>query len=147
MVPIVIPASRTPPDHGGIGRGVRSASPAASAGVEVVDVTRQEDVFNDYNPLHMAKVKRNGHGPVVVLDNFAEDQELTEEFLRTKAVLTTSAVNSALRGIMVQEMSGLSSFTGCYIPEAHVPAWKALAERLFGRYDNNGNLVAEGTWR
>ena len=115
-----------------------------TAGVEVVDVTWQSDAFNEYNPLHMAKVKSNGHGPVVVLDNFAEDHELTEEFLRTKAVLTSSAINSALRGIMVQEMSGLSSFTGIYVPEALVPSWKALAERLFGAYDHDGNLIAEG---
>ncbi len=92
----------------------------------------------------MAQVKRNGHGPVVILDNFAEDHELTEEFLRTKAVLTSSAVNSSLRGIIVQKMSGLSSFTGIYVPEANVPSWKALAERLFGAYDRDGNLIAEG---
>jgi hypothetical protein len=121
------------------GRGKRKI-----AAVEVVDITRQQEVFNDYTPQHMAKVKVNGHGPVVVLNGHDENQELTDEFLRTKAVLAGTTVNGKLKEIMAKEMFSQCGLTGTYIPEAHVPGWKALAERLFGKYDQSGRLVEAG---
>jgi hypothetical protein len=113
------------------------------AGVEVVDVERHLDTFNAYDPRNRFKVTGANGSTKVQRDDW-DDEELTDAFLAEKAVLTTSAVNGAINAIMQQELAGIPSLTGTYVPEANVPAWKALAERLFGRWDSDGNQVAEG---
>lgn len=122
-----------------------------SAGVELVEVARHEYCFNDYSPKMRAKVAGSNGSTKVLVEDSVDDQtlgsELTDEFLRTKAVLTTSAINGAINAIMAKEMFGQPSLTGTYIPEAFVPAWKDLAEQLFGKWDADGNLISEGICR
>lgn len=125
--------------HGGKDRMVKGKKHAKKNGVEVVKTEKHDVTPNDYTTEIQAKVLDRE----VVIDGYADD-ELTEEFLRTKAVLTTSAVNEKLNEILAKEMLGQRGLTGTYIPEVYVPAWKALAERLFGAYDHDGCLIAEG---
>jgi len=110
-------------------------------GVEVVRVDKHEQSANDYSTEMHTKVV----GKAVYTD-YGRDYTLTDEFLKTKAVLTAGAITKALKSILCDELHGLPDFDSrrIYVPEACLPRWNELAARLFGRYDDCGNLIAEG---
>ena len=110
-------------------------------GVEVVKVDKHETLSNEYTTEMHTKVFNNR-----IHTDYGHDGKLTEEFLKTKAVLTAGAIGKALKEILCEELHGLTDFDSrrIYVPEVYMPQWNALAARLFGRYDDEGNLVAEG---
>ena len=98
-------------------------------GVEVVRVDKHEHSANDYSTEMHTKVV----GKAVYTD-YGRDYTLTEEFLKTKAVLTAGAITKALKSILCDELHGLPDFDSrrIYVPEASLPRWNELAARLFG---------------
>ena len=84
---------------------------------------------------------------------FADECALTEEFLKLKARLTTTAVGQALVAVL-EKMDGMTGLKPgvYYIPEHHLKRWKELAERVEGCQEGNKITTArvamdEGTAR
>jgi hypothetical protein len=84
---------------------------------------------------------------------FADEGALTEEFLKLKARLTTTAVGQALVAVL-EKMDGMTGLKPgvYYIPEHHLKRWKELAERVEGCQEGNKITTArvamdEGTAR
>jgi hypothetical protein len=84
---------------------------------------------------------------------FADECALTEEFLKLKARLTTTAVGQALVAVL-EQMDGMTGLKPgvYYIPEHHLKRWKELAERVEGCQEGNKITTArvamdEGTAR
>ncbi len=128
----------------------------AAAGKDTKVVARKKAKQNGIDAFHVdkktydhAEFEHKLHTQVVgssVCRDGRKDYELTEEFLKTKAVLTAGAITKALKSILCDELHGLPDFDSrrIYVPEASLPRWSELAARLFGRYDDCGNLIAEG---
>jgi hypothetical protein len=104
-------------------------------GVELVAIERNPD-RNYYTTSFGAKVVNNA----VRADlGYADESKLTEEFLRSKAVLTASAVSQALTAVL-ERMDGMRGFDKPgvhYIPEHCLKAWKELADRIEGCQEGN----------
>jgi predicted DNA-binding protein (UPF0251 family) len=84
---------------------------------------------------------------------FADECALTEEFLKLKARLTTTAVGQALVAVL-EKMDGMTGLKPgvYYIPEHHLKRWKELAELVEGCQEGNKITTArvamdEGTAR
>lgn len=70
---------------------------------------------------------------------YANEQKLTEDYLKYKAVLTASAVSQALTEVL-QRMDGMRGFDKPgihYIPEHHLKGWKELADLVEGCQQGN----------
>ena len=118
-------------------------------GVELVNIER-DAVRNGYVTNFGAKVV---NGQVKADYGFANEYALTEEFLKFKARLTTTAVGQALVAVL-EKMDGMTGLKPgvYYIPEHHLKRWKELAERVEGCQEGNKITTArvamdEGTAR
>jgi hypothetical protein len=103
--------------------------------VELLNIER--DTFhNSYVTNFGAKVV----GGAVKADyGYADEYRLTEEFLKCKAVLTSTAVGQALAAVLAR-MDGMKGFDKAgiyYIPEHCLLTWKALAEEVEGCKEGN----------
>ena len=118
-------------------------------GVELVNIERSTQ-RNGYVTNFGARVL----GSRVKADyGFADECALTEEFLKLKARLTTTAVGQALVAVLAK-MDGMTGLKPgvFYIPEHHLKRWKELAERVEGCQEGNKITTArvamdEGTAR
>ena len=118
-------------------------------GVELVNIERSTQ-RNGYVTNFGARVL----GSRVKADyGFADEGALTEEFLKLKARLTTTAVGQALVAVL-EKMDGMTGLKPgvYYIPEHHLKRWKELAERVEGCQEGNKITTArvamdEGTAR
>ena len=118
-------------------------------GVELVNIERSTQ-RNGYITNFGARVL----GSRVKADyGFADEGALTEEFLKLKARLTTTAVGQALV-VVLEKMDGMTGLKPgvYYIPEHHLKRWKELAERVEGCQEGNKITTArvamdEGTAR
>ena len=118
-------------------------------GVELVNIERSTQ-RNGYVTNFGARVL----GSRVKADyGFADESALTEEFLKLKARLTTTAVGQALVAVL-EKMDGMTGLKPgvYYIPEHHLKRWKELAERVEGCQEGNKITTArvamdEGTAR
>ncbi|MGB7732609.1 MAG: DUF6744 family protein [Thermoguttaceae bacterium] len=118
-------------------------------GVELVNIERSTQ-RNGYITNFGARVL----GSRVKADyGFADEGALTEEFLKLKARLTTTAVGQALVAVL-EKMDGMTGLKPgvYYIPEHHLKRWKELAERVEGCQEGNKITTArvamdEGTAR
>jgi hypothetical protein len=118
-------------------------------GVELVNIERSP-VRNGYVTNFGARVS----GSRVKADyGYADEGALTEEFLKLKARLTTTAVGQALVAVL-EKMDGMTGLKPgvYYIPEHHLTRWKELAERVEGCEEGNKITTArvamdEGTAR
>ncbi len=118
-------------------------------GVELVNIERSTQ-RNGYVTNFGARVL----GSRVKADyGFADECALTEEFLKLKARLTTTAVGQALVAVL-EKMDGMTGLKPgvYYIPEHHLKRWKELAERVEGCQEGNKITTArvamdEGTAR
>jgi hypothetical protein len=103
-------------------------------GVELVNIERSTQ-RNGYVTNFGAKVL----GSRVKADyGYADECALTEEFLKLKARLTTTAVGQALVAVL-EQMDGMTGLKPgvYYIPEHHLKRWKELAERVEGCQEGN----------
>jgi hypothetical protein len=103
-------------------------------GVELVNIERSTQ-RNGYITNFGARVL----GSRVKADyGFADEGALTEEFLKLKARLTTTAVGQALV-VVLEKMDGMTGLKPgvYYIPEHHLKRWKELAERVEGCREGN----------
>lgn len=94
-------------------------------GVELVNIERAE-YRNSYVTNFGAKVV---DGQVKADFGYADEDRLTEEFLKHKAVLTSGALGQALSNA-IGKMDGMKGFDRAgvyYVPEHYLPAWKRLA--------------------
>jgi hypothetical protein len=118
-------------------------------GVELVNIERSTQ-RNGYVTNFGARVL----GSRVKADyGFADEGALTEEFLKLKARLTTTAVGQALVAVL-EKMDGMTGLKPgvYYVPEHHLKRWKELAERVEGCQEGNKITTArvamdEGTAR
>ncbi len=118
-------------------------------GVELVNIERSTQ-RNGYVTNFGARVL----GSRVKTDyGFADECALTEEFLKLKARLTTTAVGQALVAVL-EKMDGMTGLKPgvYYIPEHHLKRWKELAELVEGCQEGNKITTArvamdEGTAR
>jgi hypothetical protein len=118
-------------------------------GVELVNIERSTQ-RNGYVTNFGARVL----GSRVKADyGFADEGALTEEFLKLKARLTTTAVGQALVAVL-EKMDGMTGLKPgvYYIPEHHLKRWKELAERVESCQEGNKITTArvamdEGTAR
>jgi hypothetical protein len=118
-------------------------------GVELVNIERSP-IRNGYVTNFGARVS----GSRVKADyGYANEDALTEEFLKLKARLTTTAVGQALVAVL-EKMDGMTGLKPgvYYIPEHHLKRWKELAERVEGCQEGNKITTArvamdEGTAR
>jgi len=118
-------------------------------GVELVNIERSTQ-RNGYVTNFGARVL----GSRVKTDyGFADECALTEEFLKLKARLTTTAVGQALVAVL-EKMDGMTGLKPgvYYIPEHHLKRWKELAEMVEGCQEGNKITTArvamdEGTAR
>jgi hypothetical protein len=103
-------------------------------GVELVNIERSP-VRNGYVTNFGAKIVG---GRVKADYGYANEFALTEEFLKCKAVLTTTAVGQALVAVL-EQMDGMTGLKPgvYYIPEHHLPKWKELAELVEGCREGN----------
>ena len=103
-------------------------------GVELVNIERSTE-RNGYVTNFGAKVV---NGQIKADYGFANEFALTEEFLKLKARLTTTAVGQALVAVLAK-MDGMTGLKPgvFYIPEHHLPKWKELAERVEGCHEGN----------
>jgi hypothetical protein len=118
-------------------------------GVELVNIERSTQ-RNGYITNFGAKVLDSR---VKADYGFADECALTEEFLKLKARLTTTAVGQALVAVL-EKMDGMTGLKPgvYYIPEHHLKRWKELAERVEGCQEGNKITTArvamdEGTAR
>jgi hypothetical protein len=103
-------------------------------GVELVNIERSTQ-RNGYVTNFGARVL----GSRVKADyGFADECALTEEFLKLKARLTTTAVGQALVAVL-EKMDGMTGLKPgvYYIPEHHLKRWKELAELVEGCQEGN----------
>jgi len=116
-------------------RAVVSRKQPKRNGVELVQIERNPD-RNHYTTSFGARVV----GGAVKADfGYADEDKLTEEFLRFKAVLTTSAVSQALTAVLAR-MDGMKGFTKPgihYVPEHWLKAWKELASAVESCQEGN----------
>jgi predicted DNA-binding protein (UPF0251 family) len=104
-------------------------------GVELVNIER-DTLRNSYVTNFGAKVVA---GQVKADYGYADEYRLTEEFLKCKAVLTSTAVGQALTAVLAQ-MDGMRGFDKPgihYIPEHWLKQWKELAELVEGCQQGN----------
>ena len=104
-------------------------------GVELVNIERDAQ-RNSYVTNFGAKVVA---GKVETDYGYADDDRLTEEFLKCKAVLTSAAISQALTAVLAK-MDGMRGFDKAgihYIPEHWLKPWKQLAELAEGCQDGN----------
>jgi hypothetical protein len=103
-------------------------------GVELVNIERSTH-RNGYVTNFGARVV-NGH--VKADYGFANEHALTDEFLKLKAKLTTTAAGQALVAAL-EKMDGMTGLKPgvYYIPEHHLKRWQELAERVEGCQDGN----------
>jgi hypothetical protein len=104
-------------------------------GVELVQIER-DTIRNGYVTSFGAKVVS---GRVKTDYGHADEYKLTEEFLKCKAVLTTSAVSQALTEVL-QRMDGMRGFDKpgiYYIPEHWLKEWEELANLVEGCQEGN----------
>jgi hypothetical protein len=96
-------------------------------GVELVNIERDTE-RNGYVPNFGAKVVR---GRVKVDNGYADEHALTEEYLKHKAKLTSSAVGAALKGVL-KRMHGMFDFKPgvFFLPDAYLKEWKELARAI-----------------
>ena len=118
-------------------------------GVELVEIER-DAARNSYTTSFGAKVVQ---GRVKADYGYADEYRLTEEFLKLKAKLTTTAVGQALIAVL-EKMDGMTGLKPgvYYIPEHHLKGWKELAELVEGCQEGNKITTArvamdEGTAR
>jgi hypothetical protein len=118
-------------------------------GVELVNIERSTE-RNGYVTNFGAKVVNS---QVKADCGYADEYRLTEEFLRQKAKLTSTAVGQSLVAVL-EKMDGMTGLkTGVYyLPEHHLKHWKELAERVEGCQEGNKITTArvamdEGTAR
>jgi hypothetical protein len=101
---------------------------AKTNGVELLEIERREE-HNRYNRAFGARVVEK---QVKADSGWADEDKLTEEFLRSKAVLTTAAMGSALVAVL-DCMEGIRGFCDPrlhYVPEHCLTEWKELARAL-----------------
>lgn len=118
-------------------------------GVELVEIER-DAIHNSYTTSFGAKIVQ---GRVKADYGYADEYRLTEEFLKLKAKLTTTAVGQALIAVL-EKMDGMTGLKPgvYYIPEHHLKGWKELAELVEGCQEGNKITTArvamdEGTAR
>ena len=116
-------------------RAVVSRKQPKRNGVELVDIERNPD-RNYYTTSFGARVV---NGAVKADFGYADECRLTEEFLKFKAVLTTTAVSQALTAVLAR-MDGMKGFNKPgvhYVPEHWLKAWKRLASAVEGCQEGN----------
>jgi hypothetical protein len=103
-------------------------------GVELVNIERSTQ-RNGYVTNFGARVV---NGQVKADYGFANEYALTEEFLKLKAKLTTTAVGQALVAAL-EKMDGMTGLKPgvYYVPEHHLKRWQELAERVEGCQEGN----------
>ncbi len=97
-------------------------------GIEVVNIERDE-CRNGYVLNFGAKVV---DGRVHVDTGYADEYRLTEEYLKSKAVLTTAAVGQALTEVIAR-MDGMKGFDRSgvyYVPEHWLEQWKEVGDAI-----------------
>ena len=104
-------------------------------GVELVDIERNVD-RNAYVTSFGAKVVE---GAVRADYGYADEYRLTEEFLKSKAVLTPAAVSQALAAALanLDGMKGFAKAGVYYVPEHHLAKWRQLAGLVEGCREGN----------
>jgi hypothetical protein len=119
-------------------------------GVELVAITRNE-LRNDYITSFGAKVVE---GRVKTDYGYADEYRLTEEYLASKALLTTTAVGMALAAAVAKYdgMKGFAKPGVFYIPEHHLQDWQHLCSLIEGAQEGNATTAIraamdEGTAR
>jgi hypothetical protein len=133
--------------YGTKNRVIVSRKKSKQNGVELVDIGRETD-HNSYQTHFGAKVVGgyNGTPGQVRTDyGYANDDLLTEQFLKSKAMLTASALSNALAAVLaiMDQAKGVGKAGIFYVPEDSLDAWKALAKRIEGC--SSGNRIT--TWR
>jgi hypothetical protein len=135
--------------YGTKNRAVVSRKQPKRNGVELVNIERSTDC-NGYVTNFGAKVVNS---QVKADHGYADEYRLTEEFLRQKAKLTSTAVGQALVAVLAK-MDGMTGLKPgvFYIPEYHLKRWKELAELVEGCQEGNKITTArvamdEGTAR
>jgi len=116
-------------------RAVVSRKEPRTNGVELVEIERDTD-RNHYTTSFGAKVVE---GRVKADYGYADEYKLTNEFLKCKAVLTSTAVGMALAAI-VAKMDGMKGFNKAgvyYVPEHWLREWRVLAEAVEGCREGN----------
>ena len=103
-------------------------------GVELVNIERSTQ-RNGYVTNFGAKVVG---GQVKADYGYANENALTEEFLKLKAKLTTTAVGQALVSAL-EKMDGMTGLKPgvYYLPEHHLRRWQELAERVEACQEGN----------
>ena len=104
-------------------------------GVELVEIER-DAVHNSYTTSFGAKVV---HGRVKADYGFADEDRLTDEYTRSKAVLTSAAMSQALVAVL-EKLDGMRGFDKAgvhYVPEHALDAWKRVAESIEGCHEGN----------
>jgi hypothetical protein len=116
-------------------KAVMSRKKPKTNGVELVAIERDVD-RNYYTTSFGAKVVS---GRVKTDCGYADEYRLTDEFLKCKAVLTSSAMGAALAAV-VAKMDGMKGFDKAgvyYVPEHYLKAWKELADAVEACQDGN----------
>jgi len=104
-------------------------------GVELVEIQRNEH-RNDYITSFGAKVVE---GRVKTDYGYADEYRLTEEYLRSKALLTCTAVGMALAAAVAKYdgMKGFAKPGVFYVPEHHLQDWQHLCSLIEGAQEGN----------
>jgi hypothetical protein len=122
-------------NYGTKNKAIVSRKKPKQNGVELVEIERGRE-RNYYTTSFGARVVNN----VVKADlGYADEYKLTQEFLKYKAVLTTSAVSQALTAVL-QRMDGMRGFDKAgihYIPEHWLGKWEELAKLVEGCQQGN----------
>ena len=104
-------------------------------GVELVEIQRNE-LRNDYITSFGAKVVE---GRVKTDYGYADEYRLTEEYLRSKALLTCTAVGQAMAAAVAKYdgMKGFAKPGVFYIPEYHLQDWQHLCSLIEAAQEGN----------
>ena len=114
--------------HGGRNKKIIGRKKPKVNGVELVDIER-DTARNGYTTSFGAKVVE---GSVVTDFGYADQYRLTEEFLKSKAVLTAGAVGKTLADIL-DKMNGVHGFDdprNRYVPEYRLAEWRQIRDVL-----------------
>ena len=114
--------------HGGRNKKIIGRKQPKKNGVELVDIER-DTVHNGYTTSFGAKVVQ---GRVVTDYGYADQYRLTEEFLKSKAVLTSGAVGATLAAILdkMDCVHGFDDPRVRYVPEHWLGAWRQIGDVL-----------------
>jgi hypothetical protein len=104
-------------------------------GVELVEIQRNEH-RNDYVTSFGAKVVE---GRVKTDYGYADEYKLTEEYLASKALLTTTAVGMALAAAVAKYdgMKGFAKPGVFYVPEHQLREWQYLCSLIEAAQEGN----------